>query len=99
MAKNKDKKKYDDDDGRVIAKMNVEGMPWYTPGHTTSISDNERDEENDSETHNVIDDLTPKERFWLYVGATKAGCAAGLIAAGIVTIAGLVAWLVLGGVS
>ncbi len=22
------KKKYDDDDGRVIADMNVEGMPW-----------------------------------------------------------------------
>ena len=24
------KRKYDDDDGRVIAPMNVEGMPWYT---------------------------------------------------------------------
>jgi hypothetical protein len=23
------KKKYADDDGRVIAPMNVEGMPWY----------------------------------------------------------------------
>lgn len=23
------RKKYDDDDGRVIASMNVEGMPWY----------------------------------------------------------------------
>ena len=23
------KKIYDDDDGRVIAPMNVEGMPWY----------------------------------------------------------------------
>lgn len=23
------KKKYDDDDGRVIAPMNVAGMPWY----------------------------------------------------------------------
>lgn len=22
-------RKYDDDDGRVIANMNVEGMPWY----------------------------------------------------------------------
>ena len=24
------KKVYDDDDGRVIANMNVDGMPWYT---------------------------------------------------------------------
>lgn len=27
----KKKKVYDDDDGRVFANMNVEGMPWYTP--------------------------------------------------------------------
>lgn len=26
----KDRKKYDDDDGRTIASMNVDGMPWYT---------------------------------------------------------------------
>ena len=25
----KEPRKYDDDDGRVIANMNVEGMPWY----------------------------------------------------------------------
>ena len=25
------KKTYPDDDGRVIAPMNVEGMPWYAP--------------------------------------------------------------------
>ena len=24
-------KKYDDDDGRTIVDMNVEGMPWYQP--------------------------------------------------------------------
>ena len=23
------KKRYEDDDGRVVARMNVEGMPWY----------------------------------------------------------------------
>jgi hypothetical protein len=27
----KKRKQYDDDDGRVIADMNVDGMPWYTP--------------------------------------------------------------------
>ena len=25
----KKKREYDDDDGHVIANMNVEGMPWY----------------------------------------------------------------------
>lgn len=24
------KKRIEDDDGRVVARMNVEGMPWYT---------------------------------------------------------------------
>lgn len=27
----KPKKVYADDDGRTIANMNVDGMPWYTP--------------------------------------------------------------------
>ena len=27
----RDKKSLEGDDGRVIAPMNVEGMPWYTP--------------------------------------------------------------------
>ncbi len=26
----KQKKRYDDDDGRTIADMNVEGLPWYS---------------------------------------------------------------------
>lgn len=27
----KPKRTYDDDDGRTIAPMNIEGMPWYEP--------------------------------------------------------------------
>lgn len=27
----KKRRQYDDDDGRVIANMNVEGMPWHRP--------------------------------------------------------------------
>ena len=27
------KKQYDDDDGRTITDMNVEGMPWYDRRH------------------------------------------------------------------
>ena len=29
MKQRKQKKTYSDDDGRVIAPMNIEGMPWY----------------------------------------------------------------------
>lgn len=28
----KQRRTHEDDDGRVIAKMNVEGMPWHRPG-------------------------------------------------------------------
>lgn len=27
----KDKKRKDDDDGRTVVDMNVDGMPWYNP--------------------------------------------------------------------
>ena len=27
----KKRKEFDDDDGRVIAPMNLDGMPWYVP--------------------------------------------------------------------
>ena len=34
----KKKRRYEDDDGRVVARMNVEGMPWHTaaPGGENS---------------------------------------------------------------
>lgn len=31
MAEEKRRKEEPEDDGRTIAKMNIEGMPWYTP--------------------------------------------------------------------
>lgn len=96
MAKRK--KKYDDDDGRVIAKMNVDGMPWYTPGPTSYSDDdsNESDEENSGRPKNSPDDLTPKETFWIFAGAMKAGCLVAVIACVIVTVAGLLAAWALG---
>lgn len=36
------KSKYDDDDGRVIAPMNVEGMPWYLKNVRQKNVNNER---------------------------------------------------------
>ena len=32
MDEEKRRKADDEDDGRTIASMNVEGMPWYVPG-------------------------------------------------------------------
>jgi hypothetical protein len=66
MAK---RKQYDDDDGRVIAKMNVEGMPWYSPTSSSST------EENEGAGHtSASNDLSKKEEFYIFVGAMKAGC-------------------------
>jgi len=61
MAKRK--REYDDDDGRVIANMNVEGMPWYRP-------DNLKKKE-DSSSEPVK--LTREEKRAYRAGAMKAG--------------------------
>jgi hypothetical protein len=44
----KNRKGYDDDDGRTIAGMNVDGMPWY------SGSTGKGDEQNGHNTHEVL---------------------------------------------
>ena len=42
MSKEKKKSQPFEDDGRTIANMNVEGMPWYrAPSATPSINDEE----------------------------------------------------------
>lgn len=66
MAKNK--KQYDDDDGRVIADMNVDGMPWF-------ISDvlGRRKRGESSESSQDFSDLTKEESRALVFGAIKAG--------------------------
>lgn len=46
----KNKKVYDDDDGRTIANMNVEGMPWYVEG------DEERAEKRSSVSQEALTD-------------------------------------------
>ena len=71
------RRKYDDDDGRVIVKMNVEGMPWYTPPRP--------------ELHSSADgppqELSRKETFWMLLGAMKAG----LVVAAIFSVTLLIA--------
>ena len=65
MAK-KDKKKYDDDDGRTIADMNVDGLPWYQPGKPDKkIAD---------------EDKPTRKEFWAMVRAWFAAYAPRILA-------------------
>ncbi len=60
-----DKRKlHDDDDGRVIASMNVDGMPWYQRG--------ERFERKKREQASDFSDLTREESREIIRGALKA---------------------------
>lgn len=34
------RKKYDDDDGRTVANMNVDGMPWYASNPSNNATEN-----------------------------------------------------------
>ncbi len=52
------KKQYDDDDGRTIANMDVEGMPWYSKKR--------------SEKKMPMVELSKDERRGLYSGIIKA---------------------------
>lgn len=59
----KKRREYEDDDGRQIVNMNVEGMPWYVP-ESPSASDSKQSEPLE---------LTREEKISLYAGALKAG--------------------------
>ena len=59
MAK---RKQYDDDDGRVIANMNVDGMPWYVDAAR------KKQDRSGAEL-----DLTKEETRAVIWGAVKAG--------------------------
>ena len=71
------KKHYDDDDGRVIASMNVEGMPWYVEDHKRK---QERLKNND------FNDLSKEETRAIIWGIVKSG----LLIAGVFLVAALI---------
>ena len=71
MAK---RKKYDDDDGRVIANMNVDGMPWYV------------DAAKKKEASSQKLDLTKEESKAVLWGTIKAG----LLIASVFVVAALI---------
>ena len=62
------KRKYDDDDGRVIAPMNVDGMPWYQKGVRQQNMDAEQ-----------IEPLTKNESLSITFHAILAGLSVALI--------------------
>ena len=71
MAK---RKQYDDDDGRVIANMNVDGMPWYV------------DAAKKKEASSQELDLTKEESKAVLWGTVKAG----LLIASVFVVAALI---------
>ncbi|NLM11871.1 MAG: hypothetical protein GX213_14085 [Clostridiaceae bacterium] len=62
------KKSYDDDDGRVIANMNIEGTPWYVKESHL--------QENSSSGEFVPD---RKETYHIMKGALIAGLLIGFV--------------------
>lgn len=71
----KQRKCYDDDDGRVIASMNVDGMPWYQ--RSQRFDRNKREQASD------FSDLTKEESREIVKGAMKAA----LLIAGVFILA------------
>ena len=71
----KQRKRYEDDDGRVIASMNVDGMPWYQRG--------QRFDRHKREQASDFSDLTREESREIVKGAMKAA----LLIAGVFILA------------
>ena len=61
FGKKKQERVYDDDDGRVIADMNIEGMPWY------------RKDRKEKKPGQEPIDLTKEESRAITAGMLKAG--------------------------
>ena len=70
------KKTYEDDDGRVVASMNVDGMPWYIREH--------RPWQKRQQSQSSLD-LTREEERAVMWGAVKAG----LLVAGVFILGAL----------
>lgn len=69
MRRNKEGKPKFEDDGRTIANMNVEGMPWYNPSKDITTEGSAQD----------FTDLTSKEKRAMMRGILSAALLIGLI--------------------
>ncbi|MBR4308672.1 MAG: hypothetical protein IKT58_03655 [Oscillospiraceae bacterium] len=63
------KREYDDDDGRTIANMNVDGMPWYRPATSEKPKRNPMMDE----------ELSKEAKRGLYWGTFKAVFLVGMV--------------------
>lgn len=78
------RKQYSDDDGRTIAPMNIDGMPWHVELHSDQFrsQDGENDEEKSQldaylerlreEDPGAAKRLERKDTFWMAFAALKA---------------------------
>ena len=80
--KKRKQKIYDDDDGRVIAPMNVSGMPWSIDGEDASPKRNGSPDPKELPKDEL--NLTPGEKRAMMGGVL----AASLLVAGIFVLAG-----------
>lgn len=71
----KKKEKAFEDDGRTVASMNVEGMPWYTDAKPLYQS-KEREK-------TALDELSGREAFKVAMNGMLAGLVVGLIFVGL----------------
>ena len=61
MAK-RERKTFEGDDGRVVAKMNVDGMPWYSRDDRKALPEN-----------SDLSELSKGETWEIIKGTVKAG--------------------------
>lgn len=64
------KKQNFEDDGRTIANMNVEGMPWYNPGKGKNTGGSKNQD---------LSELTPSETRAMIGGVLKAALSIALV--------------------
>ena len=72
------------DDGRVIAPMNVAGMPWYSPRREYGANDSgsvvgDREQTDGSVVHTAAPGLDRREKAAFMSGVLKASLLAALV--------------------
>lgn len=83
------KKTYDDDDGRVIANMNVPGMPWYQGGASKPKRINYAENDEPIVEKAPGADLTRGETASIIWAATKAALLIALVFSVVLVIVAL----------
>ena len=71
MRKKRDKPEYIDD-GRVIASMNVDGMPWYSKKRTADTESTAAEETADETFPALPEEMTRRERLAFIFGVLRA---------------------------